>query len=61
MIDPDKAVTDSITLDAAYLSRGVSAAIDQLAAEAREEVANARNNGIAREASNAPMVSGEVS
>ena len=60
MFDPLKAVQDSITLDAAYLSRGVSAAIGELAAEAMEEAADARNNGDTTPPSDAAMVSGET-
>ena len=43
MADAPKHLRDSIMLDAAHLSRGVPAAIDQLADEAAKELADARD------------------
>ncbi len=59
MVDFDKVIIDSITLDAAYLSRGVPAVIEQLAAKAMGEV-HARRDGNTRPATDAAVVSGET-
>jgi hypothetical protein len=45
MSDPTKPFRDSIALDAAYLTRGVPAAIDVLAIEAVEELNRAIDDG----------------
>jgi len=60
MLDLGRIVKDSVTLDAAYFSRGIPAVIEQLANEAIEEVERARqrNDGDVARESDAAVVPG---
>ena len=58
---PVQFVADSVTLDAAYIKRGIPAVIDQFAQEAAKEVERARTDAYnAWREANDSVVSGEA-